>query len=45
MSQGTAVVVGGGMGGLAAAVGLRRVGWDVRTGRHRGCDDAQPDDG
>ncbi|MFI8513307.1 FAD-dependent monooxygenase [Streptomyces sp. NPDC085460] len=26
---GTAVVVGGGIGGLAAAIGLRRVGWDV----------------
>ncbi|MFG2668313.1 FAD-dependent monooxygenase [Streptomyces sp. NPDC048387] len=25
----TAVVVGGGIGGLAAAIGLRRVGWDV----------------
>ncbi|KUL45011.1 FAD-dependent oxidoreductase [Streptomyces regalis] len=25
----TAVVVGGGIGGLAAALGLRRVGWDV----------------
>ncbi|WP_282693941.1 FAD-dependent monooxygenase [Streptomyces sp. CC208A] len=25
----TAVVVGGGIGGLAAAVGLRRIGWDV----------------
>ncbi|KUO14111.1 hypothetical protein AQJ58_03440 [Streptomyces sp. DSM 15324] len=29
MNQGTAVVVGGGIGGLAAAVGLRRIGWDV----------------
>ncbi|MFH9659517.1 FAD-dependent monooxygenase [Streptomyces sp. NPDC017248] len=28
---GTAVVVGGGIGGLAAALGLRRVGWDVRV--------------
>ncbi|MFG2696509.1 FAD-dependent monooxygenase [Kitasatospora sp. NPDC048407] len=27
--RGTAVVVGGGIGGLAAALGLRRVGWDV----------------
>ncbi|MEY9485355.1 2-polyprenyl-6-methoxyphenol hydroxylase-like FAD-dependent oxidoreductase [Streptomyces calvus] len=26
---GTAVVVGGGIGGLAAAIGLRRIGWDV----------------
>ncbi|KPI05974.1 monooxygenase FAD-binding protein [Actinobacteria bacterium OV450] len=26
---GTAVVVGGGSGGLAAAIGLRRVGWEV----------------
>ncbi|RZQ66035.1 FAD-dependent monooxygenase [Amycolatopsis suaedae] len=26
---GTAVVVGGGIGGLAAAIGLRRVGWQV----------------
>ncbi|KUL24369.1 FAD-dependent monooxygenase [Actinoplanes awajinensis] len=25
----TAVIVGGGIGGLAAAVGLRRIGWDV----------------
>ncbi|MEE1766907.1 FAD-dependent monooxygenase [Streptomyces sp. JV185] len=25
----TAVVVGGGMGGLAAAIGLRRIGWQV----------------
>jgi 2-polyprenyl-6-methoxyphenol hydroxylase-like FAD-dependent oxidoreductase len=25
----TAVVVGGGIGGLAAAIGLRRIGWDV----------------
>ncbi|MGW7416625.1 FAD-dependent monooxygenase [Streptomyces sp. NPDC054863] len=25
----TAVVVGGGMGGLAAAIGLHRIGWDV----------------
>ncbi|MEU9475896.1 FAD-dependent monooxygenase [Streptomyces sp. NPDC048191] len=28
---GTAVVVGGGIGGLAAAIGLRRIGWDVRV--------------
>ncbi|MGW7524166.1 FAD-dependent monooxygenase [Streptomyces sp. NPDC054783] len=27
----TAVVVGGGIGGLAAAIGLRRIGWDVRV--------------
>ncbi|MFF4344168.1 FAD-dependent monooxygenase [Kitasatospora sp. NPDC001540] len=27
--NGTAVVVGGGIGGLAAALGLRRVGWSV----------------
>ncbi|MFD8599673.1 FAD-dependent monooxygenase [Kitasatospora sp. NPDC059646] len=27
--RGTAVVVGGGIGGLAAALGLRRVGWEV----------------
>ncbi|NJP51199.1 FAD-dependent oxidoreductase [Streptomyces sp. SBST2-5] len=26
---GSAVVVGGGIGGLAAAIGLRRIGWDV----------------
>lgn len=25
----TAVVVGGGIGGLAAAIGLRRIGWEV----------------
>lgn len=25
----TAVVVGGGIGGLAAAIGLHRLGWDV----------------
>jgi 2-polyprenyl-6-methoxyphenol hydroxylase-like FAD-dependent oxidoreductase len=25
----TAVVVGGGIGGLAAAIGLHRIGWDV----------------
>ncbi|WP_309055637.1 FAD-dependent monooxygenase [Streptomyces sp.] len=29
MDGGSAVVVGGGIGGLAAAIGLRRVGWDV----------------
>ncbi|MCC5477653.1 FAD-dependent monooxygenase [Streptomyces barringtoniae] len=28
---GTAVVVGGGIGGLAAAIGLSRIGWDVRV--------------
>ncbi|MYQ97765.1 FAD-dependent monooxygenase [Streptomyces sp. SID6139] len=28
---GTAVVVGGGVGGLAAAIGLRRIGWRVRV--------------
>lgn len=28
---GTAVVVGGGIGGLAAAIGLRRIGWRVRV--------------
>ncbi|MFI0827995.1 FAD-dependent monooxygenase [Streptomyces roseolus] len=28
---GTAVVVGGGIGGLAAAIGLRRIGWEVRV--------------
>ncbi|MEU5592644.1 FAD-dependent monooxygenase [Streptomyces sp. NPDC020298] len=27
----TAVVVGGGIGGLAAAIGLHRIGWDVRV--------------
>ncbi|MEU2356429.1 FAD-dependent monooxygenase [Streptomyces misionensis] len=27
----TAVVVGGGIGGLAAAIGLRRIGWRVRV--------------
>ncbi|WP_033295932.1 FAD-dependent monooxygenase [Amycolatopsis jejuensis] len=27
--MGKAVVVGGGIGGLAAAIGLRRIGWDV----------------
>ncbi|MYR59999.1 NAD(P)-binding protein, partial [Streptomyces sp. SID625] len=26
---GSAVVVGGGIGGLAAAIGLRAVGWEV----------------
>ncbi|MFJ8011317.1 FAD-dependent monooxygenase [Streptomyces sp. NPDC096339] len=26
---GTAVIVGGGIGGLAAAIGLRRIGWEV----------------
>ncbi|WP_225804740.1 FAD-dependent monooxygenase [Streptomyces sp. NK15101] len=29
MDGGNAVVVGGGIGGLAAAIGLRRVGWEV----------------
>jgi 2-polyprenyl-6-methoxyphenol hydroxylase-like FAD-dependent oxidoreductase len=29
MSGGTAVVVGGGIGGLAAAVGLHRIGWSA----------------
>lgn len=29
MSRGTAVVVGGGIGGLAAAVGLHRIGWSA----------------
>ncbi|MEU2060759.1 FAD-dependent monooxygenase [Streptomyces sp. NPDC013455] len=29
--RGTAVVVGGGIGGLAAALGLRRIGWEVRV--------------
>ncbi|MFE2409501.1 FAD-dependent monooxygenase [Kitasatospora sp. NPDC059408] len=29
MSNNTAVVVGGGIGGLSAAIGLRLVGWDV----------------
>ncbi|MEU6591050.1 FAD-dependent monooxygenase [Streptomyces sp. NPDC046881] len=28
---GTAVVVGGGIGGLATALGLRRIGWEVRV--------------
>ncbi|MBO3732799.1 FAD-dependent oxidoreductase [Glycomyces niveus] len=27
--SGTAIVVGAGIGGLAAAIGLRRIGWDV----------------
>ncbi len=27
----TSVVVGGGIGGLAAAIGLRRIGWEVRV--------------
>ncbi|MFF4805532.1 FAD-dependent monooxygenase [Streptomyces sp. NPDC001351] len=27
----TAVVIGGGIGGLAAAIGLYRIGWDVRV--------------
>lgn len=27
----TAVVVGGGIGGLAAAIGLRRIGWEVKV--------------
>ncbi|TQF02463.1 FAD-binding protein [Kitasatospora acidiphila] len=29
MDSGTAVVVGGGIGGLSAAIGLRRAGWQV----------------
>ncbi|MEU5695657.1 FAD-dependent monooxygenase [Actinosynnema sp. NPDC020468] len=29
--RGTAVVVGGGLGGVAAAVALRKVGWEVRV--------------
>ncbi|WP_338498578.1 FAD-dependent monooxygenase [Streptomyces sp. SJL17-4] len=29
MRNGNAVVVGGGIGGLAAAIGLRRIGWEV----------------
>jgi len=29
MSRGTAVVVGGGIGGLAAAAGLHRIGWSA----------------
>ncbi|SNS83410.1 2-polyprenyl-6-methoxyphenol hydroxylase [Streptosporangium subroseum] len=29
MAERTAVIVGGGIGGLAAAVALRRIGWDV----------------
>lgn len=29
MSRGTAVVVGGGIGGLAAAIGLQRIGWSA----------------
>ncbi|MFD3998186.1 FAD-dependent monooxygenase [Streptomyces sp. NPDC058548] len=29
MRSGNAVVVGGGIGGLAAAIGLRRIGWEV----------------
>ncbi|MFI9755985.1 FAD-dependent monooxygenase [Streptomyces collinus] len=33
----TAVVVGGGIGGLAAAIGLRRIGWDV-TVVERACE-------
>ncbi|MGW7822210.1 FAD-dependent monooxygenase [Streptomyces puniciscabiei] len=38
---GTAVVVGGGIGGLAAAIGLRRIGWDVRVVERAGTlDDA-----
>ncbi|MFD8636136.1 FAD-dependent monooxygenase, partial [Streptomyces sp. NPDC059656] len=28
---GTAVIIGGGIGGLAAAIGLRRIGWEVRV--------------
>lgn len=27
--SGSAIVVGAGIGGLAAAIGLRRIGWDV----------------
>ncbi|MGW2424038.1 FAD-dependent monooxygenase [Streptomyces sp. NPDC001709] len=33
---GTAVVVGGGIGGLAAAIGLRRIGWEVRVAERAG---------
>ncbi len=29
--RGTALIVGGGIGGLAAAIGLRRAGWEVRV--------------
>ncbi|GAU67536.1 putative oxidoreductase [Streptomyces sp. NBRC 110611] len=29
MNGGSAVIVGGGIGGLAAAIGLRRIGWEV----------------
>lgn len=37
----TAVVVGGGIGGLAAAIGLRRIGWDVTVVERAGVlDDA-----
>ncbi|WP_406864881.1 FAD-dependent monooxygenase [Streptomyces sp. HUAS MG47] len=37
----TAIVVGGGIGGLAAAIGLRRIGWDVTVvERTRVLDDA-----
>src|SRR6476620_9982686 len=31
MSSRTAVIVGAGIGGLAAALALRRAGWDVRV--------------
>ncbi|WP_418960944.1 FAD-dependent monooxygenase [Streptomyces tritici] len=37
----TALVVGGGIGGLAAAIGLRRIGWDVTVvERNRVLDDS-----
>src|SRR6187551_1121805 len=35
MSQPHAIIVGAGMGGVAAALGLQQVGWSVRVLEHR----------